>query len=37
MDFNIKLELNKEQVNKEDIKLFQMFIKSLLYIILLKY
>ena len=30
MDFNIKLELNKEQVNKEDIKLFQMFIRSLL-------
>jgi hypothetical protein len=34
MDSNIKLEPNKEQVNKEDIKLFQMLIRSLLYIIL---
>jgi hypothetical protein len=34
MDSNIKLEPNKEQANKEDIKLFQMLIGSLLYIIL---
>jgi hypothetical protein len=30
----IKLEPNKEQVNKDDIKLFQILIRSLLYIIL---
>jgi hypothetical protein len=34
MDSNIKLEPNKEQANKEDIKLFQMLIGSLLYIML---
>ena len=34
MDSNIKLEPSKEQANKEDIKLFQMLIGSLLYIML---
>jgi len=34
MDSNIKLKPNKEQTNKEDIKLFQILIESLLYIIL---
>jgi hypothetical protein len=34
IDSNIKLELNKEQASKEDIKLFQMLIRSLLYIML---
>ena len=34
MDSNIKLEPNKEQASKEDIKLFQVLIGSLLYIIL---
>jgi hypothetical protein len=34
MDSNIKLEPNKEQANKENIKLFQILIGSLLYIML---
>jgi hypothetical protein len=34
MDSNIKLEPNKEQANKENIKLFQILIGSFLYIIL---
>ena len=34
MDSNIKLEPNKEQANKDNIKLFQMLIGSLLYIML---
>jgi len=34
MDSYIKLEPNKEQANKEQIKLYQMLIGSLLYIIL---
>jgi hypothetical protein len=34
MDSNIKLEPNKEQANKLDIKLYQILISSLLYIML---